>query len=429
MSEPTSASRLQCPSCGAEVQPYESFCEACGGELDPTAEPPGEFVDDVPVHLSRSVRAQSPDLGFDQQRRPCAECGATVSVDGYCEVCGTKATLPRDHFSESPAGWLAGTSDLGLRHQRNEDAMALAAEEPPGSLGVLVVCDGVSTAPDSDVASLAAARAARDLLVSTRPSGLGTAASANAAAVQTMVDAAATANAAVVGSSTVPVDAAHAPSCTFVAATVHDGLITWGSLGDSRIYWIADSGASALITTDDSVAQARIAMGVDRATAENGPGAHAITKWLGADAPDLSPQTGQFAAPGPGWLLVCSDGLWNYASSPEELERVFAEAVLADPPTNHNPLALSRLLVAWARDQGGRDNITVALARFGNAQWQGPVRTTGQAEPSPLESDSPTRSNRPPHPPVDNVPPPAPAVPRTAPEPVPARALPTEETS
>ena len=34
-----------------------------------------------------------------------------------------------------------------------------------GSTRVLVVCDGVSSVPDSDIASLAAARAARDVLV------------------------------------------------------------------------------------------------------------------------------------------------------------------------------------------------------------------------------------------------------------------------
>ncbi len=43
--------------------------------------------------------------------------------------------------------------------------MALDAHPEPGSRAVLVVCDGVSTSTDSDVASLAAARAARDVLV------------------------------------------------------------------------------------------------------------------------------------------------------------------------------------------------------------------------------------------------------------------------
>ena len=55
-------------------------------------------------------------------------------------------------------------------------------------------------------------------------------------------------------------------------------------------------------------------MGVPREEAENGPQAHAITKWLGRDSPDFAPMTGSLTVRGPGWLLVCSDGLWNYAS-------------------------------------------------------------------------------------------------------------------
>ena len=51
---------------------------------------------------------------------------------------------PRDH-SEVNLGPAAGVSDRGLRHHRNEDAMALAAEEqsPNGPVVVAVVCDGV----------------------------------------------------------------------------------------------------------------------------------------------------------------------------------------------------------------------------------------------------------------------------------------------
>ena len=79
------------------------------------------------------------------------------------------------------------------------------------------------------------------------------------------------------------------------------------------------------LSVDDSVAQARIAMGVPREEAENGPQAHAITKWLGRDSPDFAPMTGSMTVRGPGWLLVCSDGLWNYASEARPCSRLIAE--------------------------------------------------------------------------------------------------------
>jgi len=68
----------------------------------------------------------------------------------------------------------------------------------------------------------------------------------------------------------------------------------------------------------------------------------------------------------PGWLLVCSDGLWNYCSAAEDLAKVVSQASATSPALEGaaEPLPLARALVAWANAQGGRDNISVALARI-----------------------------------------------------------------
>ena len=63
----------------------------------------------------------------------------------------------RDHYTLHPAPWVAGMCDRGIEHARNEDALALAAQQQPDTHAALVVCDGVTTAAHSDVASLAAA--------------------------------------------------------------------------------------------------------------------------------------------------------------------------------------------------------------------------------------------------------------------------------
>ena len=292
--------------------------------------------------------------------RPCGNCGGVVGADGYCEICGMKAPSERDHYTEQPAPWVAACCDRGIRHHRNEDATAIAADPEPGSRAVLVVCDGVSTSLDSDVASLAGARAARDLLVASRPAGLGTPASLSAAMAQAMKQAAAAANDAVIAN-TAP-DSENAASCTFSAAVLEGDQIWFGNVGDSRVYWIPDPGSAeppVQLSVDDSVAQARIAMGVPREEAENGPQAHAITKWLGRDSPDFVPMTGATTVAAPGWLLVCSDGLWNYASEAPALQELIAELSANGP----DPLPLAEALVTWANEQGGKDNIGVALAR------------------------------------------------------------------
>ena len=50
--------------------------------------------------------------------------------------------------------------------------------------------------------------------------------------------------------------------------------------------------------------------------------AHAITGWLGADAYELEPHTASFKPDRPGVVVVCTDGLWNYAESAEEMAAV-----------------------------------------------------------------------------------------------------------
>jgi serine/threonine protein phosphatase PrpC len=149
------------------------------------------------------------------------------------------------------------------------------------------------------------------------------------------------------------------PSCTLVAAVVDGPVIVVGSVGDSRAYWLGDTGADVALTRDDSWAADQIARGVPRSVAEADAQAHAITRWLGADSPDATPTIASWQPDGPGWLVVCSDGLWNYCSEASDL----AQLLHSFAPAGADPVAVAGSLVAWANEQGGQDNITVALAR------------------------------------------------------------------
>lgn len=253
----------------------------------------------------------------------------------------------RDHFVVSPASWIAGCSDIGCKHKTNQDALSLAVKPEPARVAVIVVADGVSTALGAEAASLAASEAACSHLTQRLQDGI--------AVHLAMVEAFSAANDAVV-------DVAHGdePSaCTLVAAVLEPHQILVGSVGDSRAYWIGDDRSCQLLTTDDSMAQARIMLGMSRIDAEQSRQAHSITKWLGRDATDVTPSVTTFEPTGDGWLLVCTDGLWNYASSPGEMFDVFS----AVRETATLPAAISEALVEWARAQGGRDNITAAVAR------------------------------------------------------------------
>jgi serine/threonine protein phosphatase PrpC len=262
--------------------------------------------------------------------RHCMQCGGEVDADGYCMSCGAKAPSERDHFEEAPASWVGAVCDRGVRHARNEDALAVAADEAPGSRAVLVVCDGVTTSDASDVAALAAARAARDVLDEGRPASMATPASRGAAVTALFARAAAVANDAV--ATNTAAGAVNPAACTFVAAVVIDSVVYAANVGDSRVYWLPDLGAGRILSTDDSLAEASIAGGVPRKDAEGAADAHTITRWLGVDSADVVPHVATMHVPGPGWVLVCSDGLWNDASDPAAMAAVLKDAVRAAQP-------------------------------------------------------------------------------------------------
>lgn len=350
MSTPT------CPSCGSAVAADARFCESCGAALGGAAPaaPTAAEIDELAPISAPTYR--SPAAPPPTPARACLSCQGPIGPDGYCEVCGTKAPSERDHFREDPAPWVAGVCDRGIRHSRNEDAMALAASATPGERALLVVLDGVSSSVDSDVASLAGARAAREVLRTPLPRGMGTAEGRTAAVAQAMTEAVRAANGAIVAV-TAP-DSPNPASATYSVAVLEGPRLTVANIGDSRVYWLPDGAPGRQLSVDDSAAQMQIEAGMSREQAESGPQAHAITRWLGRDAPDLTPRVTAVDLDAPGWVLNCSDGLWNYASTPEALAAQVEAAGTAVP----SELALA--LVAFANAQGGQDNITVALARF-----------------------------------------------------------------
>jgi serine/threonine protein phosphatase PrpC len=368
---PPSAVDGRCPTCTYPVTAWASFCEGCGGPLLPTAPPPPL----QPAGGSAVTRR----LGAEAQARVCPQCGGTIDADGYCQTCGSKAPDPRDHSEAAPAEWLAGVCDRGVQHARNEDAQALWVS-PGGDRAVLVVCDGVSSSAEADVASTAGAEQACRVLAER-------AVGSDEDIAEALVAAAAEANAAIAAATTG--GGVSAGSATFAAAVVTTDAIHFASLGDSRVYWLPGPAAEEeppgsspgqaeplLLTRDDSMAQEFIDQGMPRDEAEAMPKAHAITKWLGSDALDVIPRTGALRPAGEGWLLVCSDGLWNYASEPAALAGQLTVAAAADP----SPLAIARALVAWANAQGGQDNVTVALARY-PVRLGGPAEVAGEGEP------------------------------------------------
>jgi serine/threonine protein phosphatase PrpC len=267
---------------------------------------------------------------------------------------------PTSDHAEVDLGPAAGVTDRGLRHLRNEDAVALGSQQTPGGLVVVaVVCDGVSSSPRPDEASQAAARASLPVLLE--------AVRDSADLAEACVAAVAAARASVAG---LGEPANERSATTFLSAVAARDQVTLCWLGDSRAYWLAPAESeseaeSAQLTRDDSVAEGMVEAGLATEDAAMAlPHAHVLTRWLDAEAADLdgdparAPHVERFTPPGPGVLLLCSDGLWNYRPDAAELARLALPRALTDP------LGAANDMVRFAVEAGGADNITAVLIPY-----------------------------------------------------------------
>src|SRR5699024_424831 len=149
-----------------------------------------------------------------------------------------------------------------------------------------------------------------------------------------------------------------APACTYVSAVVspNTGTVTVGWVGDSRAYWLSGgptASASALLTRDDSWAEAMVQPGaLSRDEVMRSTQAHALIAWMGADSGEIDAHVATVTPSGPGVILLCSDGLWDYLPEVQAM----AEAV---PAAGTSPLASAHAYVDLALRAGGQADIAV----------------------------------------------------------------------
>ena len=279
------------------------------------------------------------------------------SDQSYTVTPGTAATLRVDLTDAAAArGDVACASHIGLRHETNQDAAALGIDGS-GHHIVLVVADGVSSTEGAEECARVASHTARDYLTATMDQGLPI----NDDDTVTLFERTFQKTHEAVVSGSGPIGA-----CTLAAAVATHDRIVVGNIGDTRTYWFPDDGDPVRLSIDDSMAQAQMDLGLSREEAERGMGAHAITKWIGASATDVAPRVMAYKPQQSGWLLVCSDGLWNHVPDAGDLARLMADLVSKAHTDDHghaSPAGVANGLIAHANNCGGHDNITVALWR------------------------------------------------------------------
>lgn len=145
-------------------------------------------------------------------------------------------------------------------------------------------------------------------------------------------------------------------------------------VGDSRAYLVRQ-GVAAQLTEDQSLTRHLIETGrMTEAEAATAEGQNIILQALGP-SPTVNVALTRQALCAGDILVLCSDGLSGMVDTPE-IAQVVASS---DDPSIH-----CEDLVALANSRGGRDNITVVVARLGGPGLKGPREGGSKVDPQPV---------------------------------------------
>ena len=141
---------------------------------------------------------------------------------------------------------------------------------------------------------------------------------------------------------------------TIVAALVEEGVLTFCSVGDSRLYLLS-AGTLTQLTHDDSWVATVLARepGFDESQIAQHPMRHVLTNVVGA-RDDTEVEVGERVLDPGDTVLLCSDGLYG------GLDDASLQLMLAGP----GPIAdITERLVQTSLERNGCDNITAVTIR------------------------------------------------------------------
>ncbi len=140
---------------------------------------------------------------------------------------------------------------------------------------------------------------------------------------------------------------------TLAVALVADGTAFIGSVGDSRVYWIAN-GAITQLTKDHSLVAKLVEAGkLTREEARTDPRSNLLYRTIGNED-RVGVDTFRVPLGGRGTLLLCTDGLWG---------EVPDEEILAICSAEEQTEIICARLVQRANANGGKDNITAIVVK------------------------------------------------------------------
>lgn len=234
-------------------------------------------------------------------------------------------------------------TDVGLKRNNNQD-FVYASDQKVGRLPTLfIVADGMGGHAAGDLASRLAVETAVDSIGS----------SGEITVFRILDEAVRKANDAVLKKAAEKPEYA-GMGTTFVAGVIDGDTLYIVNVGDSRLY-VLDDDRIDQITEDHSLVEEMVRAGrITREQMRNHPKKNIITRAIGGEV-EVRPDFFDVGLRKGDIVLLCSDGLSNMVEDEQIFRIVKREKTLREA---------GQKLISAANTAGGRDNISVVLARY-----------------------------------------------------------------
>ncbi len=240
---------------------------------------------------------------------------------------------------------VASKTDKGLVRNENQDRVK-TQQFDDGSV-LVVVCDGMGGENAGSEASEIAVNEVFNRIVTSYRAG------ADNNSIRNLIISAISAANSVVYQKSLTVDSMVGMGTTCVCGIIRNDTIFISNVGDSRAYLISGNSMEQL-TKDHSYVQLLYEQGeITKEEIKTHNKRNVITKAVGIDD-NISPDYYEIEFPENSVLLLCTDGLSSYCN----------EDVICEIISKNNVLDACSMLIDKANDNGGKDNITVALVSY-----------------------------------------------------------------
>jgi serine/threonine protein phosphatase PrpC len=255
-----------------------------------------------------------------------------------------------------PSQLIVGSGrDVGRQRTNNEDSLfslssTLAVDSTSLPFGIFIVADGMGGHKNGEVASETAVRAMSKYIMGKLYNPIfGLSPEYPDESLQEIM------RAGVHEAHRAIVRQAIGGGSTLTAVLLMGTQMTIAHVGDSRAYSIFLDGRMQTLTRDHSLVKRLEELGqITSEEAAVHPQKSMLYRALGQGEPS-DPDVFTSSLPQPGYLLICSDGLWNVVSD-EEIFNVIA--------SSSSPYRACQNLVDAANAAGGPDNIAAILVRI-----------------------------------------------------------------